>query len=243
MRSSRAAGTSWCHRVMCAAGGGTLLCVTGPVMGGVLDLTPGTYQLSNHPDANLEPPPYGLRLDELIDVTAGDDRFTFNFNPADNPGVGMFLDLIDNGGGTFTIHIYGTAFGGLDVGGNYNPMYTGLADIDFTYTNATEVPGDGDLWVVGPAAVNSGTINFMGNQIGLWDYPNEDGFTFRLGNEDDDMGHRDFPGISGWGWLNHGSPDTHFPQSDWLFTIVPAPGAVGLLGVALLVGTGRHRRR
>jgi len=26
-------------------------------------------------------------------------------------------------------------------------------------------------------------------------------FSLRLGDEDDDLGHRDFPGISGWGWL------------------------------------------
>ena len=39
---------------------------------------PGTYRLHNHPDANQAPPQYGLRLDELIDVTDERDVVTFD---------------------------------------------------------------------------------------------------------------------------------------------------------------------
>jgi len=41
---------------------------------------PGTYVLRNHPDNDLVPPQYGLRLDELFDLNPGQlDVFSFDF--------------------------------------------------------------------------------------------------------------------------------------------------------------------
>ena len=39
----------------------------------------GTYQLKNHPDGNAAPPPYGLRLDGLLNGNQG-TIYTFDFN-------------------------------------------------------------------------------------------------------------------------------------------------------------------
>ena len=82
----------------------------------------------------------------------------------------------------------------------------------------------------------------------LADISNGD-YTFRLGDEDNDLGHRGFAGISGWGWLGI-SDSQNGPyvrnsagSDDFLFTvIVPAPlsGAMAFGGLA---GVGVIRRR
>ena len=68
-------------------------------------IQPGQFLLHNHPDNYGVPPGYGLRLDELFDVTGGHDRFTFDF---DHPAAEMWMDF-----GGASIHIYGIAFVGL----------------------------------------------------------------------------------------------------------------------------------
>ncbi len=209
-------------------------------------LADGLYQLQNHRDGALRPPLYGLRLDGL-DGNVGND-YTFDF---DAPGADMRMDLDVAGG---TIRIFGTAFGGLDVGPGFdNPANgrVGLWRIDFTYNVGVTALPSGEI-VAGPmSAQNSGFIqplfagagNFAGNpQIALTDYNgNAAGRTFHL-----NTGHRGNPGVSGWGWLNHGTFQQHIYASDWLFEVngvpIPAPGAamLGLLGTAAI---GFVRRR
>ncbi|MFG0328551.1 MAG: hypothetical protein ACF8PN_01520 [Phycisphaerales bacterium] len=203
-------------------------------------IDPGVYFLENHPDGNANPPAYGLRLDELQDVTAGHDVFTFDFE-ADDSDMRMSWD------GT-SLRIFGVAFGGLDIGGSYDPNHSGLWAIDFTYSEVVTAPGDDDLIVVTPDGTNTGTIQFVdgGDVIPLWDFSGHHGFTFRLGDENDDEGHRGFDGLSGWGWLNHTVQNQHVYASDWLFTVgdeVPAPGPLALLTAGLFcVAQGRRRR-
>jgi hypothetical protein len=86
----------------------------------------GTYRLSNHPDGAAANPTYGMRLDELFNVTGGHDVFTFDFEA---PGSAMYLDY----DGT-SIHIYGTAFGGRDIGSSYDPAHSSAVEIDFYYS-------------------------------------------------------------------------------------------------------------
>ncbi len=215
-------------------------------------ITPGTYRLSNHPDGAVRPPLYGFRLDELVNLTGGHDVFTFDFNHA---GSAMYLDYDGTG-----IHIYGTSFGGLDVGSAYSATYSGFWNIDFTYGTVVGVPSDDDLWVTTPAHTNSGSITFITDTninptqvaafVGPGSIPMVDeadaGYTFRLGNENDDLGHRGFNGISGWGWVTHGS-GPHVYSSDWLFTLnpVPLPGGILLAALGLISGvaTGKIRGR
>lgn len=187
----------------------------------------------------------------------------------------MFMDL-DLAGGT--IRIFGTAFGGLNdpsdkANGSedfYAPVgdFVGLWGIDFTYSvGVMQHPGDDDIVVFGSGgsgSPNSGTLTRLADpglgvdqtSYDLVDYAgghNIDGepFSFRLGDENNDQGHRlsqhaDWPyRTSGWGWVNHTSPDEHIAASDWLFTVgqpVPAPGAslLGLIGLTAILG---HRRQ
>ncbi|MHC4415185.1 MAG: hypothetical protein ACYS0G_07875 [Planctomycetota bacterium] len=199
-------------------------------------ITPGDYRLHNHPDGGAAPPEYGLRLDELIGLTPDHDVFTFDF---DAPGALMVLRY----DGT-SIRISGTAFGGLVDEDEYDPDHSGFAQIDFTYTTAELAEGDDDLVVVTPDFSNTGTITFLGEKINLFDRADDDGFTFRLGDEDDNEGHRGFEGISGWGWLDHHEAGQHVVSSDWIFTaeLIPAPPVLAAACAGLLVW-GRRRSR
>lgn len=202
-------------------------------------ITPGLYQLGNHPDGSAQPPAYGLRLDELYNATGGHDIFTFNFEA---PGSAAYMTVSAS-----TIRIYGTSVGGRDIGGSYAAdAYAGLYSFDFTYNlGVGSVPGDDDMWVDTTNRANSGTITTpLGDVINLVD-ERMGGYSFRLGDENNDAGHRGFAGISGWGWMSYSTPlgVTHVDASDWLFTarLIPSPGAAGLCAVAALAGLRRRR--
>lgn len=226
-----------CVPAACAAGV-VALCAPGAASGAVL--ATGSYYLANHPDGNARPPLYGLRLDELYNATSGHDIFTFDF---EHPSSVMIMDFTAT-----TIRIHGVTWGGRDTGTGYAAdAYQGLYTVDMLYNvGVMGVPGDDDVWVNGPNHANTGFIlTPLGDTIPLWDERGGFGYSLRIGDENDDAGHRGFEGVSGWGWLNHGSPDHHVAASDFLFTVgapVPAPGAAGLLAAGALILTGRRRR-
>jgi len=232
-------GASWRPFRVFAACSLALFLTAGPAFGGLV-LRPGTYVLGDHPDGNAGPPSYGLRLDELMDVTGEHDVFTFSFDHAD---ADMRIDITEVATDEYELRIYGTAFGGLVQDNQYHPALSGVVDIDFVYMLAHPVGGDDDYIVTTKNFSNTGEITFMGTMINLFDRANSEGYSFRLGNEDDDLGHRFESGVSGWGWLDHGTAGTHVYSSDWLFTVIPTPGSVALLSVALVFGARRNRRR
>lgn len=207
-------------------------------------VVPGIYRLHNHPDGNARDPLYGARLDELYDVTSGHDIFTFDF---DHSSAAMFLEYT----GT-EIHIWGQAYGGRDIGSSYaGDVHQGVYVFDFLYNlGVTLEPGDDDVIVEPPpSAYNYGTMLTPSGVVvelrdGHYDGAQRD---FRFGDEDNDLGHRGFDGLSGWGWLFHRVPGGSFypytADSDWLFTaeLIPAPGT--LLSLAGLLGLAGRRRR
>ncbi|MBS0190717.1 MAG: hypothetical protein U0573_02345 [Phycisphaerales bacterium] len=224
------------NRFVAAGAAGALICACAQSA----LIVPGLYQLHNHPDGGARPPLYGLRLDELYNATADHDIYTFDFDHALS-NMKMMVT-------TSVIHIYGTVYGGRDVGSAYAAeARTGVYTVDFTYSvGVSQVPGDDDWWVAygGAMMQNSGTIKSpLGDTIGLVD-KQQDNYYFRLGNEDNDAGHRGFSGISGWGWLNHGpSGSPHIDSSDWLFTatLIPSSGSLALAGLAGLITLRRKR--
>lgn len=213
----------------------------------------GEYILRNHPDAGHAPPPYGLRLDELFDVTASHDIWTFDFDHVDSD-VRM---LVNTAAGT--IHIQGPVYGGLDSSDTYHASYQGLFDLSFNYSMVEPATGDDDLLVdMTNAGLGSGVITPQFGDglagvaqdipVSLSDYPGHFPFSFRLGDEDDDLGYRGFAGISGWGWLLHGDSGFYHQSSDFIFVAfsepvtIPEPAA-GLMLLAGLVFPRRKRRR
>lgn len=224
--------------IAAAIAAGVLVCCA---PAGAAIIQQGTYRLHNHPDGSARPPLYGLRLDELYDVTANHDVFTFNF---DAPGSAMYMDFTGS-----AIHIYGVSWGGRDVGNDYaNDAYRGFYTIDFLYDRVVGiVPGDDDLFVEPPYhQYNLGSIiTPLNDAIQLRDgHYSGDQLNFRFGDTDNDLGHRGFAGLSGWGWMFHGPYGSPYHEnSDWLFTaeLVPAPGAAALVLVA--AGIMARRRR
>lgn len=202
-------------------------------------IDPGTYAILNHRDG--DPVPFGLRLDELYNVAPYADIFLFDFEHND---AFMVMTVTAS-----TIHIYGDAWGGRWFQtGLVNDQYQGLYSIDFLFnTGVQSAPGDDDYIVNGPNNANHGSIlTPLGDTIALWDERGGNAFSFRLGDEDNDLGHRGMPGPSGWGWVNHGNdPAHHTAVGDWLFTVgepIPSPGpAVTMLAGLALLATRRRR--
>jgi len=206
----------------------------------------GLYRLNNHPDGSARPPLYGARLDELYNATSGHDVFTLDFDDV-NSAVFMTINAAQT-----EIHIFGQAVGGRDNGSTHaNDQYLGLYTVDFRYTlGVGPAGGDDDLQVSVPDMRNTGTIvTPLNDTIHLTDKATSNGFSFRLGDENNDAGHRGFAGLSGWGWMNYvndaGAVQPHVESTDWLFTAryqIPAPGAMALVGMGGMV-LGRRRRR
>jgi len=217
-------------------------------------LPAGTYQLHSLAVGALAPPNYGLRLDELVDVTLGThDFFTWDF---DHPSSNMRLDW----NGTDTMHIYGQAYGGVvNPGvaylstGIYAP-YLGVYNVDFTYNMrvqpvAGDMNGFQDIEVLGGSPANTGTIQLPGGlgTVNLVDFADASGRTIRFG----DQGAVFFgvPDIAAWGWLAVVDPNgvvNHRDGHDWLFgaSPVPEPTTMSLIGGGLvLLGIQARRRR
>ncbi len=193
----------------------------------------GHFQLNNHPDGNSRPPGYGLILTELYDVTVNNDKFTFDFDHEQSS-----MELWFDGD---SIVIGGRVYGGRDVGDHLaDDKYLGVYDVRFEYAVVGMVPGDDDLFSMESAENKGSIMTPLGDTIALGDKGKADGIAFRLGDGNDDNGHRGFDGVSGWGWLDH---ENRQSPSDWLFTVkVPTPGSVAMMMVAAPFAGMRRRR-
>ena len=224
---------------LAAAAAGATLCgvIASPSLGAVID--PGLYAIGNHNAG--EPVPFGLRLDELYNAASYLDIFLFDF---EHEQSFMTLEVTST-----TLRISGQARGGRWFQtGLVNDQYLGVYTIDFLYDQGLrQATGDDDFVVDALNNINHGTIRTpLGDTINLWDERGGHPFSFRLGDEDHDVGHRGELGASGWGWLNHGDdPAHHIIVGDWLFTVgelIPTPGSAVTMLAALAVLGGRRRR-
>ncbi|MFK7759662.1 MAG: PEP-CTERM sorting domain-containing protein [Phycisphaerales bacterium] len=193
------------------------------------------YELSDHPDANLNPPPYGMRLDNVIGAGAATLSFDFHGD--------SLLTVTDNGG-DLSINISGTMFGGVVDGMGGYVSATSYA-VDFNYGALVNNFGGG--WAVnGVDAANTGTVtNLDTNEVFTLNTTTiGDGTAFAFLPD----GHRldgDDSTFVGRGWMTEETDGTDplGGTRDWIFTAtkVPAPSSVALLGLGGLVATRRRR--
>ncbi len=199
--------------------------LVGAFVGGVATVpaTAGVtvFTLHDHPDGVINPPMYGLRLDDLL----GSGEWTFSFDFVNGSGSAAMTLVYDNGAGT--VHIYGRAYGGQDTGGGWSASSRGWVDIDFWYTaNVTQrdnCPGaaGNDVYVTDDSALNSGTVHldgWGGNQTFTFtDLTDATGCSFIFDNDWDSKGNTTVandPSIwSGNGWLQPGTSGSR----DWIF--------------------------
>ena len=194
----------------------------------------GQYLLGDHPDGNQSPPPYGLRIDNILDAGA----ITLSIGHHNDTVLTVYDD-----GGNLSINISGTLYGGLlDGVGGY--VSAESYAVDFTYGVNVNALANG--WEVnGFDAGNAGTLTNLGTNVvtDLYGKPNMSGLNFAFLAD----GHRlgDNTTWVGRGWLT-GEVDGSDPLAgdrDWLFTAteIPAPGSFALLGLGGLVAARRRR--
>ena len=197
------------------------------------------FNLFSHPAGSAQLPLYGLRLDGVD----GDPLsiFTFDFDHAQSD---MKLKLTtDSFGAPTQIDIFGTSYGGKDIGTTYDLSTAGVYTINFSYTanlvgvssgyettNQDVLNNTGSI--TGPSGVNlrsdPGNTSLV-DTVYLVDKAASPSFHFIDGT------HRGHTGLNGWGWMafddgipGDGADINHVSYSDWLFTaepVVPEPAA------------------
>ena len=171
-------------------------------------ILPGLYQLLDHPDGALSPPPYGLRVDAL--------GYTFSVELS---GANVILDW--DGGSTASI-----------TGSLWNNQTSEMWTVDYTLTGVVAAPLDLGFSATGGSGFLTDPLL---NATALTGEANGSGSVFDfLGDGHRLGGHPTFGDADtavGRGWLQPpGSTD------DWLVraVVVPEPGTALLLGLGLI---------
>jgi hypothetical protein len=219
-----------------------LLCLIALVAGTPAPAAADTirFTLGDHPRGEARPPTYGLRLDDLFGPSTLPTTFSFN-----QGGAAVLMDVDTT---SKSIHIFGTVFGGVDVGDSY--LAPELFDLDMLYKFGV-MGNEDDGWSVAGLGNTGSLVRQSDSQ--RWDLVtllNQDGFAFEFFPDRFRLRHNDLVGVDwvGRGWLDTSTNSRPTEVRDFLFvaTVVPLPAAVipGVftLGCAAWVVGARSRR-
>ena len=175
-------------------------------------ILPGQYQLLDHPDGSLNPPPYGLRVDAL--------GYTFS---VETGGADIILDW--DGGATATI-----------TGSLWNNQLSEMWTVSYTLTGVVAAPAD--LGFTATAGSGLLTSPLLVDHVLTGEPAGGTGPVFEFLAD----GHRlagDSDSPVGRGWiLPVGSTDDWLVRA----TLIPEPGTALLLGLGLAGLAGTRRR-
>lgn len=205
------------------------------------EATVAQFNIHDHPQGNLVPPTYALRMDNVF----GAFNATFSADTYNNTTLTVVQDTVTN---DLYVDIAGTLFGGEDLGGSWGTTFD--LEVDFRY--AANVVATASGWAIdGFSLLNSGTMtrsdtNETTTWYGMTDATGMNGpvgnaFTFaadgwRIDNDDSTW--------VGRGWLTENMEDTASaaPAQDWFFTAtVPSPAGASLFGLAGFAAMRRRR--
>ncbi len=207
------------------------------------------FKLLDHPDGGENPPPYGLRFDNLFTTVGGSGGVTvFSMNHFND----TILTVTDFGG-SMKINIKGTLYGGVKSGPGLG-FGEGAYALDFTYNMNVSANGTG--WKVDPNhPSNKGSLTSLGNaQVAIgtvMEFSDKDGnenHSFQFLQDDHRLGN--YPAFANKGyWVGRGwfmnaqmTAGTH----DFLFLgveLIPLPSPVGLASAGLFALAAVRRRR
>jgi hypothetical protein len=207
------------------------------------------FKLLDHPDGGENPPPYGLRFDNLFTTIGGTGGVTLFSMSHFNDTI---LTVTDNGG-SLKINVKGTLYGGVKSGGGVG-YGAGAYALDFTYNMNVSAVGTG--WKVDPNhPTNAGTLTSLGNaQVAagtVFNFSDKDGnenHSFQFVQDDHRLGnHPSYANQGYWvgrGWFMNSqmTPGTH----DFLFLgveLIPLPSPVGMATAGLFALAAVRRRR
>ncbi len=195
-----------------------LLCSTVSFNASAAAVTPGVYQLLDHPDGQLvsSQGPYGLRLDDLIPPAGNGPTFSTEIN-----GARVLLDW--NGGNSATIS-----------GLLWHNLENTLWSVEHVLTGISIVPGPnggfeataGNMTLTDP---NNVQYTFLSKQ------DNQGVAFYALGDNHRCSGYTDCGPLTANGWLEPVTYDGNY--NDWLVQLnpVPVPAAAWLFLSALVV--------
>ncbi|PCJ22590.1 MAG: hypothetical protein COA96_13965 [SAR86 cluster bacterium] len=115
-----------------------------------------SFDVTNKAPGALANPDYGLRLDDLF-TSPTNSNWTFSFDSSDGASVQMDVDT-DNS----TVRIYGTVFGGRDVGSAWDSGTTASWELDFLYSDGVTITDAvAGYWSLDYNADNYGSLKLL----------------------------------------------------------------------------------
>lgn len=215
---------------------------TAASIAGGAELVIAEFDIHDHPQGNLLPPSYALRMDNVF----GAFNATFSADIHNNATLTVLQDTVTN---DLYIDIVGTFHGGEDLGAGWGATF----DLEADFRYAANVVAVADGWAInGFSLLNGGTFTRLDtNETTTW-YGMEDatgengpiGETFRFVEDGWRIDNDDTSWVGrGWFTTNTDGSMMGAPAQDWFFTAteIPTPSGLSLIGIGGIAVCRRRR--